>query len=82
MCTNPNFNVETSTWFITVPGISDEGEDAIIKEHDGKNQQPVSERQTLHILNSLHTQNTAAVSQQIIKTNLKHKDLHYLHIYR
>lgn len=27
---------------ITLPGVCDEGEDAIIEEHDSENQQPVS----------------------------------------
>lgn len=38
---------------LALPGICDEWENAVVEEHDGKNQQPVSQRQKPHILNPL-----------------------------
>ena len=38
----------------SIPGVSYEGKDAVVEEHDGENQQPVSEREQLHILKPLH----------------------------
>lgn len=39
-----------------VPGISDEGADCVVEEHDGESHQPVFQRQQLDILNPLRGQ--------------------------
>ena len=69
---------------VSIPGISDEGEDAIVEEHDGKNQQPVAERQELYILHPLqrtHTSPTELPITVVTSQNREKQDSSEVHMY-
>ena len=55
-----------------LPGISDEGEYAIVEEHDGENQQPISEREKFHILHSLPTNTQTHVNYLLYTQTTKY----------
>lgn len=60
-------SMRTKLWVLMdLPGICDEREDSIIKEHDGQDQQPVSQWQELHILYPLRINTGKHISHFIV----------------